>query len=75
MWDDYWELLNKHSPRSIDTIHVNGEEKKMIDYIIRAGVDIRPESMDITWEDMGNALIKMKDYINCLLYTSPSPRD
>ena len=36
----------------------------MIDYIIRAGVDIRPESMDITWEEMGNALIKMKEYIN-----------
>ena len=36
----------------------------MIDYIVRAGVDIRPESMDITWEDMGNALIKMKEYIN-----------
>jgi len=38
--------------------------EEMIDYIIRAGVDIRPESMDITWQDMGNALIKMKEYIN-----------
>ncbi len=38
--------------------------EEMIDYIIRAGVDIRPESMDITWEEMGNALIKMKEYLN-----------
>jgi len=36
----------------------------MLDYIIRAGVDIRPEAMDITWQDLGNALIKMKGYIN-----------
>jgi hypothetical protein len=42
----------------------NSKADEMIDYIIRAGVDIRPESMDITWEEMGNALIKMKEYIN-----------
>ena len=42
----------------------NSKAEEMIDYIIRAGVDIRPESMNITWEDMGNALIKMKEYIN-----------
>ena len=42
----------------------NSKAEEMIGYIIRAGVDIRPESMDITWEDMGNALIKMKEYIN-----------
>ena len=42
----------------------NSKAEGMIDYIIRAGVDIRPESMDITWQDMGNALIKMKEYIN-----------
>lgn len=33
MWDDYWELLNKHSPRSINTIHLNGDDRKMLDYI------------------------------------------
>ena len=42
----------------------NSKADEIIDYIIRAGVDIRPESMDITWEEMGNALIKMKEYIN-----------
>jgi len=42
----------------------NSKAKEMLDYIIRAGVDIRPESMGITWEDMANALIKMKEYIN-----------
>ena len=42
----------------------NHKAEEMFNYIIRAGVDIRPESMDITWEDMGNALIKMKEYIN-----------
>ena len=36
----------------------------MFDYIIRAGVDIRPEAMGITWDDMSNALINMKDYVN-----------
>ena len=42
----------------------NSKAEEMLDYIIRAGVDIRPESMGITWEDMANALIKMKGYIN-----------
>ena len=42
----------------------NSKAEDMLDYIIRAGVDIRPESMGITWEDMANALIKMKEYIN-----------
>jgi len=42
----------------------NSKAEEMLDYIVRAGVDIRPESMNITWEDMGNALIQMKDYIN-----------
>ncbi len=36
----------------------------LIDWTTTAGVDIRPESMDISWDDLGNALIKMKDYIN-----------
>ena len=26
-------FLNKHSPRSINTIHLNGEDRKMLDYI------------------------------------------
>ena len=42
----------------------NSKAEEMLDYIIRAGVDIRPESMGITWEDMANALMKMKEYIN-----------
>ena len=42
----------------------NSKAEEMLDYIIRAGVDIRPESMGITWEEMGNALIQMKEYIN-----------
>ena len=42
----------------------NSKAEEMLDYIIRAGVDVRPESMGITWEDMSNALMKMKEYIN-----------
>tara|TARA_B100001540_G_scaffold45155_1_gene40183 strand:+ start:4685 stop:5752 length:1068 start_codon:yes stop_codon:yes gene_type:complete len=42
----------------------DSKAEEMINYIIRAGVDIRPESMGITWDEMGNALIKMKSYIN-----------
>ena len=42
----------------------NSKAEEMLDYVIRAGVDIRPDSMGITWEDMANALIKMKEYIN-----------
>jgi glycerol dehydrogenase-like iron-containing ADH family enzyme len=38
--------------------------EEMFDYILRAGVDIRPEAMGITWDDMSNALINMKDYVN-----------
>ena len=36
----------------------------MFDYIIRAGVDIRPDAMGINWNDMSNALINMKSYVN-----------
>ena len=38
--------------------------EEMFDYILRAGVDIRPEAMGITWDDMSNALINMRDYVN-----------
>ena len=48
----------------VGSILHNSKAEDMLDYIIRAGVDIRPESMGITWEDMANALIKMKEYIN-----------
>ena len=42
----------------------DSKAEEMFDYIIRAGVDIRPEAMGITWNDMSNALINMKSYVN-----------
>lgn len=39
------------------------EPDEMLSLIHRAGVDIRPESMGITWEDVGAALKRLKTYV------------
>ena len=33
--------------------------RKILDAICRVGVDIRPESMGVTWDDVANAIRKM----------------
>ena len=35
----------------------------MLNAIVRAGVDIRPEAMDITWDDVSHALVNMCDFV------------
>lgn len=34
----------------------DNEPERMLDALVRAGVDIRPEAMGVTWEDVGEAL-------------------
>ena len=29
IFDEYWDILNKRNRRKINTIHLNGEEKKL----------------------------------------------
>ena len=36
---------------------------EMLAAILRAGVDIRPEAMDISWEDVGYALLNMRQFV------------
>ena len=33
IFDDYWELLNRHQPRKIDTVCLDGKEKEILEYI------------------------------------------
>ncbi len=35
----------------------------MLDAIVRVGVDIRPEAMDLTWDDVGHALMNLRDFV------------
>ena len=37
--------------------------QEMLDAIVRAGVDIRPEAMGITWDDVAHALVNMRDFV------------
>ncbi len=37
--------------------------QEMLDAIVRAGVDIRPEAMDITWDDVSHALLNMREFV------------
>ena len=37
--------------------------QEMLSAIVRAGVDIRPESMGITWDDVSYALLNMRDFV------------
>ena len=42
----------------------NSKADEMLDYIHKAGVDIRPQAMGITWEDVKTSLINMKSFLN-----------
>ena len=42
----------------------NSKADEMLDYIFKAGVDIRPEAMNITWEDVKTSLINLKTFVN-----------
>lgn len=33
IFDDYWELLNRHEPRGIKTVHLDGKEIELLEYI------------------------------------------
>ena len=36
---------------------------EMLAAIVRAGVDIRPQAMGITWDDVSHALLNMRDFV------------
>jgi glycerol-1-phosphate dehydrogenase [NAD(P)+] len=48
------------------------EPEKILDAIRRVGVDIRPEAMGVTWDDVAHAIRRMPEYTKeaGLLYTS-----
>jgi hypothetical protein len=33
IFDEYWDILNKRNKRNINTIHLDGDEKKILEYI------------------------------------------
>lgn len=37
--------------------------REMLEAIVRAGVDIRPAAMGITWDDVTRALVNMRDFV------------
>lgn len=41
----------------------NDKPGEMLDAIVRAGVDIRPAAMGITWDDVTHALVNMRDFV------------
>ena len=41
----------------------NDRAQEMLAAIVRAGVDIRPEAMGITWDDVTYALLNMRDFV------------
>ena len=41
----------------------DNEADKMLDIIYRAGVDIRPEAMNITWDDVFKAIKTEKEFL------------
>ena len=42
----------------------NSKADEMLDYIVKAGVDIRPEAMGITWGDVKTSLLNLKTFLN-----------
>jgi len=44
-------------------LHENGADE-MLDTIVRIGLDIRPEAMQITWDQLEEGLKTMKPYVN-----------
>ena len=49
IFDDYWDVLNKRNRRKLDTIHLDGEETKIIDYIKNF---LKPETKEF-FEELG----------------------
>ncbi len=49
IYDEYWEILNKRNKRNINTIHLDGEEKKTLEYIRNF---LKPETK-IFYENLG----------------------
>lgn len=41
----------------------NDKPAEMLDAIVRAGVDIRPAAMGITWDDVSHALVNMREFV------------
>ncbi len=41
----------------------NAQPQAMLSAILRAGVDIRPEAMNITWDDLSHALRNLSDFV------------
>jgi glycerol-1-phosphate dehydrogenase [NAD(P)+] len=41
----------------------DNEPERMADALLRAGVDIRPEAMGVTWDDVGEALRTLPKYV------------
>lgn len=56
----------------IGSLLTKNEPEKILDAIRRVGVDIRPEAMGVTWDDVAHAIRKMPEYTKeaGLLYTS-----
>ena len=49
IFDDYWDVLNKRPRRKLKTIHLDGEENKIIDYIRNF---LKPETKEF-YEELG----------------------
>ena len=49
IFDEYWDVLNKRARRKIDTIHLDGEENKIIEYIRNF---LKPETKEY-YEELG----------------------
>lgn len=49
IFDEYWDVLNKRPRRKIETIHLDGEESKIIEYIRNF---LKPETKDF-YEELG----------------------
>lgn len=49
IYDEYWELLNRHEPRLINTIHLDGKEQEILDYINK----FKTEDVKKRYADLG----------------------
>ena len=41
----------------------DAKPQEMLAAILRAGVDIRPQAMNITWDDVSHALLNLSDFV------------
>lgn len=42
----------------------NANPERILQVITQAGVDIRPEAMDLTWDDVRHALVNLKSFVH-----------